>query len=440
MNESMLRYFFLFCAFFMVEASFALPTPNTHVLKNGLTLLHLQDPRAPVVILQVWYRVGSQDEPLGKTGLSHMLEHVMYKGTHRFGPGESSRLVAEMGGDENAFTARDYTGYYQIVPKENLDQALMIEADRMSGLKIIPKEFEKERLVVLEERRQRIESSPFGFALHYFNQLAFQNTPYHQPVIGWLHDIKKWRPQDALNWYKKYYHPANAFVVIVGDIDLETSKKLVEKHFGPKKAKKNTAKRNGIQTPVFHRGAKSLTVKNSFKQTYLLQGFNVPSIQTENTESYALDILAEALGGGTNGYLYEKLVLEKALATTVAVDYDLLAARPSQFLIYAEPTPGTPPEKLKAELQKSLIEARSVLGENTRLQRARIARLSSLIFSQDSLFEVARLIGHIAILNLPNDFLTLYQNGIEKVEPLDLLKVYDKYIRPSNATTVTLTH
>jgi zinc protease len=291
-------------------------------LANGLRVIVKEDHRAPTVVHMVWYIAGSMDEFNGTTGVAHLLEHMMFKGTKTVKSGDFSRRIAAAGGRENAFTSRDYTAYFQQVPKAGLPQMLQLEADRMSNLVLTEAEFGPEIKVVMEERRMRTEDQPQALVHEALNAAAFRAHPYHSPIIGWMSDLESMTWRDARDWYARWYAPNNAFVVVVGDVDAKEVFALAQKNYGGIKAR--PLPRRKPQLEPEQRGVRRLVVKAPADQAYLLMGWKCPVLRDvdKDTEPYALEVLAGVLDGNESARLNQSLVRNSRLATKVGAGYD----------------------------------------------------------------------------------------------------------------------
>ncbi|MDX1353780.1 MAG: pitrilysin family protein, partial [Thiomicrorhabdus sp.] len=259
-------------------------------LDNQMKVVVKEDHRAPVVVHQVWYRVGSHFEHSGKTGISHMLEHMMFKGTKQLQPGEFSKIVSKLGGKENAFTSTDYTAYYQVIGKQHLPEVMRLEADRMRNIVLTDEEFIKERDVVTEERRWRTEDKPSGKLYEQFKAMAFMNSPAHHPVIGWMPDIRSWTAQDARDWYKRWYAPNNATLVVVGDVDPQEVYQLAKQYYG--KNQPEVIEPPKPQVELEQEGPRRLTLKGATKAPSILMGFHAPTLVTAKTEAEKQEVFA----------------------------------------------------------------------------------------------------------------------------------------------------
>src|ERR1700674_2449950 len=316
--------------------------PATFTLGNGLQVVVIPDHRTPVVTQMTWYKVGSADETPGKSGLAHFLEHLMFKGTSKHPAGEFSQTVLRVGGNENAFTSTDYTGYYQRVPREQLPRMMEFEADRMSGLILKDENVLPERDVVLEEYNMRVANNPEARLTEQIMAALYLNHPYGRPVIGWRHEIEKLDREDALAFYRRFYAPNNATLVIAGDVDTGDVRPMVERTFGeiaPQPAIPAPRLRPQEPTPAAPR---TVTLSDPrVEQTSVKRYYLVPSAATAAAgESPALDVLAQLMGGGSNSYLYRALVVDRPLAVNASAGYQGTSLDPTQFMISVSPKPG----------------------------------------------------------------------------------------------------
>ena len=273
----------------------ALAQITEYRLDNGMKVIVKEDHRAPVVVSQIWYKVGSSYEPDGVTGISHVLEHMMFKGTEKLGPGEFSRIISALGGNENAFTSRDYTAYFETLAVEHLERALELEADRMRNVRLDPAEFAKEIEVVKEERRLRTEDKPSGKVFEQFNAVAWRSSPYRNPVIGWMNDLEHMTVDDLADWYRRWYAPNNATLVVVGDVRPKAVREMAERHFGPLETSEILPLKPAAEPKQV--GETRIEVKVPAKQPYLLMGYKTPIVgqSEEPWEPYALYVLSSEL-------------------------------------------------------------------------------------------------------------------------------------------------
>ena len=327
-------------------------TLRSYTLGNGLRIIVKPDHRAPLVVSQIWYGVGGLDERLGQTGLSHLLEHLMFKGTRQFPKGAISKFVSDHGGYLNAMTSQDFTVYFEVIGKAFLPRVLALEADRMQHLQIKPDEFKRELQVVLEERRLRTEDRPIAQLVERFHAHAFVSSPYHHPVIGWMHDIRQLTRKDALTWYRAWYAPNNAVLVVVGDVKPRQVLALAKRYF----AKLRSVKRPSVAKPksIKPLGSKHIQVNLVAKLPHLLLGYPTPTLKTaaKAKDAYALTVLATILGQGPQSRLQSELVRGTEVASFASADYSLLGRLDNLLTIHAVPS-----QKFSLKiLQKSFCE------------------------------------------------------------------------------------
>ncbi len=363
-------------------------------LANGLEVIVIPDRRTPVVTHMVWYRVGSGDETPGKSGLAHFLEHLMFKGTEKNPAGRFSKVVATIGGQENAFTSQDYTAYFQRVTKENLEQVMTFEADRMTGLRLTDEVVLPEREVVIEERRTRTDNDPAAQLAEALTAALYVNHPYGRPIIGWMHEIRQLSRENALDFYTRFYTPNNAVLVLAGDLDDKEARALAEKTYGkvPRVAEVPPRMRPVEPEPRAHRRialADARVQQPSMSRYYL-----VPSYRTATgNEAEALEILSHVLGGGQTSRLYRVLVVEKGIAANAGAWYQGTALDATRFGVYASPRPGVTLEALEAALDE-VIEQVAKNGVNAEeVDRVKTRIIASTIFSQDNQTTLARIYG-----------------------------------------------
>ncbi|HYS75637.1 MAG TPA: pitrilysin family protein, partial [Burkholderiales bacterium] len=326
--------------------------PHEFTLANGLRLIVKEDHRAPTLVHQVWYRAGSMDESPGTTGVAHVLEHMMFKGTRRFGLGEFSRLVAEAGGRDNAFTSTDFTVYHEQVHRDRLPLAMQLEADRMANLVIRPEEFAREIKVVMEERRRSYEDRPRSLLIENLLSTAFAAHPYKWPTIGWMQDLENMSWRDARDWYKHWYAPNNAIVVVVGDVEPQKVLAWARRYYGAL-ARKAMPARKTLTEPA-QRGAKRVTVKAPAELPYVRLGYKAPVLRdmAKDWEPFAISLLAELLGGSDAARLHQVLVRERRVATSVGADYEMVSRGPGMVFVEAAAAQG----RSGAELETGVRE------------------------------------------------------------------------------------
>jgi zinc protease len=430
------RVLFLLALFPMLCA--AQSGSHEFTLKNGLRLIVKEDHRAPTAVQQVWYRVGGIDEEVGTTGVAHVLEHMMFKGTRRYKAGEFSRLVTEAGGRDNAFTAKDYTVYFQQVHKDRLPLVMQLEADRMANLILRESDFKQEIRVVMEERRWRYEDRPPALVYENWMAAAFESHPYRWPGIGWMEDLQKMTWLDARAWYRRWYAPNNATVVVVGDVDAQQVFTLAQRYYGAVPAKAVPAKRSVVEPP--QRGPRRVTVKAPAELPYLRIGYKAPPLRDAagDREPYALALLAEILGGSDAARLQRVLVREKRLATTVSADYDLLARGPGSLSFEAGATPGRSVTELEAALRDTVARIASEGVSDEELRRAKARQVAQEVYKRDSLFAQAMELGTLESVGLSYRDVDRILERLGQVSAAEVVAVAKKYIVDDGATVAVL--
>ncbi|MCH7957358.1 MAG: insulinase family protein [Proteobacteria bacterium] len=373
--------------------------PETFTLKNGMVVVVIPNHRVPVVTHMVWYKVGSADEPPGKSGTAHLLEHLMFKGTRKLASGEFSRILARNGGRENAFTSHDYTGYYQSIAVDRLEMVMEMEADRMTNLVFDAKEVEPERQVIFEERRNRTGNNPSALLAEHVNATLYLNHPYRRPIIGWEHEIRGLTIADLMSFYRRWYVPNNAILVVAGDITAEKLRPLAEKTYGRIPAGPARPRVRPGEPP--HRAARRVTLKDPrVRQPSWSRTFLAPSYTEGATEHvYALQVLAEILGGAT-GPLYRSLVVEQKLAVSAGAYFEPDRLGPGTFGFYASPRPGVSMEKLEAAMEAELARVvdKGVTGKEARRAKGRLQ--AEAVYARDSLGTGARVLGGALAIGL----------------------------------------
>ena len=369
--------------------------PASFTLANGLQVVVIPDHRTPVVTHMIWYKVGSADETPGKSGLAHFLEHLMFKGTSKHPAGEFSQTVLRIGGNENAFTSTDYTGYFQRVPREELGKMMEFEADRMTGLVLKDENVLPERDVVLEEFNMRVANNPEARLTEQIMAALYLNHPYGRPVIGWHQEIEKLDREDALAFYRRFYAPNNAILVVAGDVDAEELRPMVERTFGPVAAQPAIpARRLRPQEPE-PAAPRTVTLSDPrVEQPSLRRYYLVPSATTAAAgESPALDVLAQLMGGGSNSYLYRRLVVDRPLAVTASAAYQGTSLDATQFTISAAPRSGVEFAQIEQVIDEVIadISQNGVRAED--LERVKTQLIAEAIYAQDNQATLARWYG-----------------------------------------------
>jgi len=404
------------------------------VLPNGLKVLLLENHKAPVITFQVWYRVGSRNEAWEKTGLSHLLEHMMFKGTKRFGPEQFSRIIQENGGNDNAFTSADYTAYFENLSADRVGVAVEMEADRMANLLLREEDFGTERLVVMEERRMRTEDDPQAVLQEQLQATAFQQQPYHWPVIGWMEDIRRLTLKDLQEYYRTYYNPLNAFLVVVGDFKKEALLPEIEKAFGAIPKGVPPAQEKGIDPPQL--GERRIVVKKEAQLPFLLMGYHVPNLR--EPDSYVLEVIATLLSNGKSSRFYRDLVREGELVLNAEAEHALLSRDSGLFLISAEPLPGKEVVQVEKALEQELDRLRREPVPAPELEKVKNLIAASFLTAQDSLFFQAMLLAQFEIASswrAIDDYLP----AIQKVTPEDIQRVANQHLIPDRRTVGVLT-
>lgn len=404
-------------------------------LANGLRVIIKEDKRAPLVVTQIWYNVGSNDEPIGKGGLSHFLEHMMFKDAQGLSSQEYTRLLGHLGGSTNAFTSYDYTAYYEVLPANQYPVALQIEANRMKNLIFKQNELDTEKEVVKEERRLRTENNPIAQAYEIFIQKALPNSPNGLPIIGSMADIEGLNLDDLQTWYQHYYAPNNATLVLVGDIDSNVAQVWINKYFTP--LSPTTLPKRPQLHQTSHRGYQKFATHQTVKNPTLLMAFNVPSLtSTQAKEAYALLLLSDIADGGRSARFEKNLIRTQGVLDEVAISYNMLSKGDTLFTIMATPRAGVSLEQaetaIMAELNKILTEEINDLE----LARGQANLVSGLVFEKDSLSNQAIELGMLATLNLPLDTNTNLPKTLKKISQEDIHQTGKKFIHQDNLTTM----
>jgi len=390
-------------------------------LQNGMEVVVIPDRRTPVVTHMVWYRVGAADEAPGKSGIAHFLEHLMFKGTEKNPAGRFSQTLATIGGQENAFTASDYTGYFQRVTRDRLQMVMEFEADRMTGLKLTDEAVLPERNVVLEEQNSRVANSPSAKLGEEIQAALYLNHPYGRPVIGWRHEIEKLDRKDAIDFYNRWYTPNNAVLVVAGDVTADEVKKLAEETYGKIAPRAEIGPRIRPQEPE-QRSVRSVTFADPrVTQPSLQRSYLVPSAATGKTgESEALEVLSQILGSGSNSRLYSKLVVEKPLATSIGAWYQGTALDWTRFGVYGTPRNEVTLKELEEAMDAVIQEVADKGVTNEELERCKIKLVADVVYAQDSQATMARWYGGALTTGLTVDSLKTWPDRVEKVSADDV--------------------
>ncbi len=399
------------------------------ILPNGLKVLLREEHKAPVVTFQVWYRVGSRNEKLGKTGMSHLLEHMMFKGTTKYGPKTFSQTVQRNGGNDNAFTGKDYTAYFETFAADRIDISLDLESDRMLNLLIDPKEFKAEREVVKEERRMRTDDDPTATMVEEMTAAAFIAHPYEWPVIGWMADINSITRDDLYNHYRTYYAPNNATIVVVGDFDTKTLFPKIEKKFGGIPRGPAVPAVGAVEPPQL--GERRIMIKKQAELPAVFAGYHTPDLKDK--DAYALEILQGILSSGKSSRLYRSLVYEKQIALYAGGDYDNVANDPNLFYLYAGVMPGKTTDEVEKALYNEIEKFKTAPVTDEELQKAKNQIEAQFIMGQDSVFYQAMLLGQFeTVANWR--LLEKYVDNIRAVTKEDIMRVARQYFSEDNRT------
>lgn len=369
------------------------PTTHEATLQNGLKVIIREDHRAPVVTTMVWYKVGSVDEPRGLGGISHMLEHMMFKGTDKLGPNEHSTIIANLGGRDNAFTSYDYTAYFENLPAWELETALKLEADRMQNLVLKEEEFVPEREVVAEERRQRTDSNPQAQLYEIFNATLWTTSAYRNPIIGWMPEIQSWTLDDLKKWYALYYAPNNATLVIAGDVDPNTTLTLVEKYFGAIPRGEKITYPNEFEVP--QKGEKRVDLALKANMPLLYMAYKVPSINSaqKRDEVYALLLASLILDGSSSARLSKNLVRDAQIALQASNYYNFDMRFDTTFMFAAVPADKSSLEELELALKDEVARLRETLVTTEEIERVLNLYRAAKVYEKDSVYAQAMQIG-----------------------------------------------
>jgi len=406
-------------------------------LGNGLRVIVKEDHRSPVVVSQVWYRVGSMDEPDGLTGISHALEHMMFKGTSHLAPNQFSQIIAENGGRENAFTNYDYTGYYQQLEKSRLPVSFELEADRMQNLTLVPEEFGKEIKVVAEERRLRTDDQPEALLGEKFMATAFRVHSYKNPVIGWMRDIEHLTAADLRRWYERYYAPNNATVIVVGDVSAPDVFRLAEKYFGP------VPRRRVDRTPELmepaQEGERRVHLSAPAEVPHMAFGYHVPALTAGNSwEPYALAVAAGVLDGGQAARFERELVREQKIAAAIDVDFSPLARASTLFGIDATPASGRNVQELERAVLAEVARLRDQRVTEEELRRVKTQVVASDVYARDSVHYQAMRYGEYVSIGLDWRDAEHYVERIQAVTAEQVQEVARRYFTDANLTVAIL--
>ena len=411
---------------------------SEHTLENGLKIVVQVDKRAPIASVQVWYKVGSADEVRGLTGISHALEHMMFRGTPKYPNDLYSEIISKNGGRDNAFTTQDFTGYYANVEKSKVALCLELEADRMQHLTLDPALYQLEMKAVREERRLRTDDNPKSVTYERFLAAAHINGPYHHPIIGWMDDLFHFTDADLRHWYEQYYVPNNATVVVIGDVEPKQIFELAQKYFGaiPKKNLPKPLPSKDI-APL---GERRIKVEYAAELPYLMMGFQVPSMITakEAWEPYALAVLANALDGGESARLPKNLVREQEICASCYAHYDFLQRFDTQFILRGTPSEGTSVAKLEQAMQAELTKLKTQKLETKELSRIKTQLMADEVFSKDAITDQAEVLGTFESIGSNWQASQQMIDNIQAVTAEQVQQVAQKYLINTRLTVAEL--
>lgn len=422
------------------------PKVEQFTLANGMTVIVKPDRRAPTAAHMLWVRVGSIDEVDGTSGVAHVLEHMLFKGTATTKPGEFSRRVAALGGRDNAFTSRDATGYHQQIPSSKLEDVMRLEADRFANNQWVDDEFKREIEVVKEERRSRTEESPRALMFEAATALTFTASPYRRPIVGWMSDLDAMTPQDARDFYQRWYVPGNAAVVVTGDVDAQEVKRLAEKYYGPIAARPVPARKPRAE-PV-QTGAKRMDFKGVASQAYVSLSFKVPKLQAADfaddkagRDALALTVLAAVLDGYSGARLNRALEQDNGtgrVADSSDAYNGLLGRGPQLFVLAGVPAPGKTADQLAAALRQQIALIAQSGVSDAELNRVKVQWVASETYKLDSVFNQARELGSNWVNGLPLDADARLIAKLRSITSAEVQAVAAKYFGDDQMTVATL--
>jgi len=433
----MLRRLALPFVLFAFLNAFTKPADATNVrefvLDNGLKILLLEDHKSPAVTFQVWYRVGARNERDGKSGLAHFLEHMMFKGTPTTKPEEYSRIIAKNGGRSNAFTSSDVTVYFATMSRDKIGVEIDLEADRMANALLGDTYFEPEKKVIQEERRLRTDDNPSSALGEVAGAIAYTVHPYRRPVIGWMDDIQNLSRQDLVDFYKLYYAPNNAYIVVTGDFSTEEILAKIKSAFEKIPRGAEPPKVRAEEPP--QRGERRVILKKEAELPFILMYYHAPNLKSP--DNYALDLLSVVLAGGRSSRLYHELVYQKRIARSIDADYSGVSIDPTGFSVTGQLMPGKEPAEVEREIDGLLEKIKLELISERELQKAKNQIESSFIFAQDSIFGQAMKIGYYEAA-AGWRMMDAYLDGIKRVTREDIRRVAKQYLDRDRRTVGVL--
>ena len=408
---------------------------QTFDLANGLQVIVIPNNKVPAVSQMIWYKTGAMEDPKGKSGIAHFLEHLMFKGTPTYPEGEFSKLVAQNGGRENAFTSYDYTAFYQNIAKEKLEMVMKLESDRMRNLELKPEQVDSERKVILEERRMTIDNSPRRLLNEQMDAALFMNHPYGTQIIGWENDMKGLTREDAMAYYKRSYAPNNAVLVVTGDVTAKEVKRLAEKYYAGIK-KSELPKREEYIVPS-QTAAKRVDLKDArVKEPEFWRYYMAPSEMYGNREDvFPLIVLAKILGGGTTSRLYNSLVIDQKLAVNIGVSYEDLKRGPSEFTIFAIPSEKSDIPTLEQAINEEIQKSVDQMVTEDELESAKKSLIADQIYAREGLQEMGYLAAEATVIGLDPDYITTWGDRINAVTPEQIQQAAADVLKSSASVT-----
>ena len=413
---------------------------ETFTLANGMQVVVIPDNRAPVVTQMVWYRVGAADEPKGQAGIAHFLEHLMFKGTEKIPPGEFSKIIKKNGGEDNAFTSQDYTAYFQSIAKDRLALAMELEAERMQNLQLTDPQVLPERDVIGEERRSRIENDPASLMAEQINAALYTAHPYGKPVIGWMSEVEKLTRQNALDFYRTYYTPQNAILIVAGDVTADEVRPLAEKYYGTLANTANPPPRMRTPEPAPLAARRVSMTDPRVSVATLQRTYIAPSYRMAKGKptAEALDLLSQVLGGGSTSRLYRSLVIDQKIATEAGAWYSGDALDTGSFGAYAVPPPGKEIAPLEAALDKALAEVVEKGVTQEELTLAKNLLIAQTTYALDSSSQLARMFGQTLAIGGTVEDVTGWDARVEKVTLADVQAAAAEVLVLRGSVTSTL--
>ena len=433
-----MKRYLLFPLLFLTALPLQAKTVET-LFDNGMKVIVREDPRAPVVVSQVWYRIGATYEHDGISGVSHVLEHMMFKGTKNLEPGEFSEIIASHGGSENAFTSKDYTAYFQRIAKDRLEICLKLEADRMRNVIFLQREFDKEVEVVKEERKWRVDNKPQSRLFEQFMATAYMTSPQRIPTIGWMDDLDSLEMQDAADWYRKWYAPNNATLVVVGDVDSNEVIRLARKYFAD--IEPSVIEPPQPRAEIEQEGERRIKIYGKTASPYLVMGYKAPvlhDLKDNPTDAYALDVLNGILDGGNSARIARKLLRGSEIAVEAGTSYDPFDRLSGLFLFAGTPSNGVDPATLEKAFNDEIRDLQQHPVSAEELNRVKAQVIAAKVYDRDSMFNMGMQIGMLDSVGHDWRLLDSYVDNIRVISAEDVQRVANAYFDPQKLTVAVL--